>query len=306
MTQRALPTWLLFSLAGLVWGSSFMLIKVGLTGFTAGQVAVGRLGFGALALGLMALATRTPLIRERRVLGHIAVVGFFLAGLPLLLWAWVGQFLPSGISAIFNATTPLLTLTLASVFVPSDRMRLSGILGVLLGAVGLTLVVAPWQSVSSARVESVPWFAYAAALAATTCYAIGFVYLRRTLRTADFSPIAFTFAQISFGFLFVLLLSLPAGLFRPVQFSWTALIAVAALGAIGTGIAYVWNNRVVTAWGSVRASMVTYVTPVVGVILGILLLGERFSWNEPLGMVVLFVGIALAQGLIGPRDPSRR
>ena len=292
-----MPPWLLFTLSGLVWGSSFMLIKVGLTAFTPQQVAVGRLGFGAIALALIMVVTRTPLIRDRRALGHIAVVGFFLAGLPLLLWAWVGQFIPSGISAIFNATTPLLTLVLASIFLPSDRMKLTGILGVLLGAAGLTLVVAPWQYFGTAELSGTTWVAYAAALGATMCYAIGFVYLRRMLKTTEFAPVAFTFAQISFGFVSVLVLAVPSGLFAPAEFNWVALGAVAVLGAIGTGIAYVWNNQVVSAWGSVRASMVTYVTPVVGVLLGTLLLGEAFSWNEPLGMLVLFAGIALAQGM---------
>lgn len=300
MARRAIPTWLLFLLAGVVWGASFMFIKVALTGFSPAQVAVGRLGFGALALGLMMLVTRTPLIRDRAALKHIAVVGFFLAGLPLLIWAIVGQVLPSGMMAIFNATTPLLTLILASIFLPSDRMRFTGILGVLLGAAGLVLVVAPWQHISGVggggRGPEL-WLGYAAALGATSCYAIGFVYLRKMLRSSDFAPVAFTFAQISFGFLAVLVMSVPSGLFAPIEFNWVALAAIIVLGAVGTGIAYVWNNQVVAAWGSVRASMVTYVTPVVGVLLGSLVLGERLSWNEPLGMLVLFAGIALAQGV---------
>ncbi|HLP23827.1 MAG TPA: DMT family transporter [Microbacteriaceae bacterium] len=301
MTKRTAPTWLLFSLAGMVWGSSFLLIKVGLTAFSPAQVAVGRLGFGALALGAIMLSRRVAPIRDWSALRHIAVVGFFLAGLPLLIWAWVGQFLPSGISAIFNATTPLLTLVLASIFLPNDRMTRTGIVGVLLGAFGLTLVVGPWQYVGEAELRGTTWAAYAGALAATSCYAIGFVYLRKTLRTSDFSPIAFSFAQISMGFIAVLVLALPSGLFAQVAFNWTALGAVLVLGAIGTGVAYIWNTMVVGAWGPVRASMVTYVTPVVGVLLGIALLGERFSWNEPVGMVVLFTGIALAQGVIPVR-----
>lgn len=304
MTQprRTMPTWLLFLLAGLVWGSSFMFIKVGLTAMNPAQVAVGRLGFGALALGLMMLVTRTPFIRDWRALGHIAVLGFFLAGLPLFIWAWVGQYLPSGQMAIFNATTPLLTLILASIFLPSDRMRLTGILGVLLGAVGLILVVAPWRdgaTESGGTVDpAMTWIAYAAALAATTCYAIGFVYMRKLLSGHSFNPLAFTFAQITAGFVFVALIALPNGVFEPMDVNLNAVLAIVVLGALGTGLAYVWNNRVVSVWGSVRGSMVTYVTPVVGVLLGAVLLAEPLSWNEPIGMVVLFVGIALAQGLI--------
>lgn len=302
MARPNTPTWLLFTLAGLVWGSSFMFMKVGLTAMNPAQVAVGRLGFGALALGTMMLITRTPFIRDWRVLGHIAIVGFFLAGLPLLIWAWVGQYLPSGQMAIFNATTPLLTLVIASIFLPGDRMKPSGVIGVILGAIGLIIVVAPWREAgateSGATVDPrMIWIAYAASLTATTCYAIGFVYMRKLLRTSDFTPLAFTFAQITAGFICVTLIALPTGVFEPMQLNVAAVLAVVVLGALGTGIAYVWNNRVVAAWGSVRGSMVTYVTPVVGVLLGALLLAEPLSWNEPIGMLVLFLGIALAQGV---------
>ncbi|MGV1035082.1 MAG: DMT family transporter [Microbacteriaceae bacterium] len=307
--RRSIPTWLYFVLAGVVWGSSFMFMKVGLTGMNPAQVAVGRLGFGALALFIMMLITRTPFIRDPRLLGHIAVIGFFLAGLPLLIWAWVGQYLPSGQMAIFNATTPLLTLVLASIFLPSDRMRLSGILGVITGALGLMLVVAPWRDMGASETgaaidPAMTWIAYAAALGATSCYAVGFVYMRKILTTRDFSPLAFTFAQITAGFVLVTLMALPLGLFAPMALNTQAVAAVLTLGAIGTGIAYVWNNLVVARWGSVRASMVTYVTPVVGVILGALLLAEPLSWNEPVGMLVLFFGIALAQGLIGKKSAA--
>jgi drug/metabolite transporter (DMT)-like permease len=67
------------------------------------------------------------------------------------------------------------------------------------------------------------------------------------------------------------------------------------LGCLGTGIAYVWNQNTVRAWGPTRASTVTYITPVVGVILGILILGETITWNEPIGALVVFLGILLAQ-----------
>ena len=75
----------------------------------------------------------------------------------------------------------------------------------------------------------------------------------------------------------------------------TLIVSLVLLGCLGTGIAYVWNQNTVRAWGPTRASTVTYITPVVGVILGILILGETISWNEPLGALVVFLGILLAQ-----------
>ncbi len=71
--------------------------------------------------------------------------------------------------------------------------------------------------------------------------------------------------------------------------------SVLLLGCLGTGVAYIWNQNTLRAWGPTRASTVTYITPVVGVALGILILGEHVSWNEPVGAIVVFLGILLAQ-----------
>ncbi len=79
---------------------------------------------------------------------------------------------------------------------------------------------------------------------------------------------------------------------------------MAALGILGTGLAYIWMTRVIHQWGAARASTVTYLTPVVGVLLGMLVLGETVHWHEPVGGAVVILGILLAQGVIRAR-PKR-
>ena len=84
----------------------------------------------------------------------------------------------------------------------------------------------------------------------------------------------------------------------PVHLSWRVVGSVAALGVLGTGLAYVWNTNVVASWGATNASAVTYLTPVVGVALGVVVLGEAVSWNEPLGALIVIAGIAVSQGRV--------
>ena len=91
---------------------------------------------------------------------------------------------------------------------------------------------------------------------------------------------------------------------EPVELDWAVAGSLLALGVLGTGLAYIWNINVLRAWGPTGTSTVTYVTPVVGVALGVVLLGERFSWHEPVGAVLVLVGILFAQGRI--RMPRRR
>lgn len=293
------PTWLLFTLSGLAWGASFLFIKIALGGLDPAQVVLARLGLGALALVVVAGVTRTPRIRDGRLIGHLVVAGFFWAGLPLLLFAWAGQYLPSGISAIFNATTPLMTLLLTALVLPSERLGADRVAGVVLGAVGIVLVAAPWRFLDEATDFALLGPAYLACLAATTCYAIAFTYIRRFVRLDEHSSLAITTTQIVAAFVVMLLASPFTGAWTtPVQLSVPIVVSLVLLGVFGTGLAYVWNMGTIETWGPVRASMVTYVTPIVGVALGMLVLGERLTWNEPVGMLVTFVGIAFAQGLL--------
>ncbi len=92
----------------------------------------------------------------------------------------------------------------------------------------------------------------------------------------------------------------------PVTLSPRIVGSILALGALGTGLAYVWNTNVVIGWGATNASTVTYLTPVVGVALGALVLAERFSWHEPLGALVVILGIAITQGRLNPATLRRR
>lgn len=293
------PTWVLFSLSGLVWGASFLFIKIALDGMAPAQVVLARLGLGALALVTVAGVTRTPRIRDPRLVVHLMVAGFFWAGLPLLLFAWAGQYLPSGISAIFNATTPLMTLLITALVLPAERLGADRVTGVVIGAGGIVLVAAPWRLLGGSADFAQLAPAYLACLAATTCYAIAFTYIRRFVRPAGHGSLAVTTTQIVAAFVVMLLLSPLTGAWtRPVSLSVPIVVSLVLLGVFGTGLAYVWNMRTIETWGPVRASMVTYVTPIVGVVLGMVVLGESLTWNEPVGMLVTFVGIALAQGIL--------
>jgi drug/metabolite transporter (DMT)-like permease len=118
--------------------------------------------------------------------------------------------------------------------------------------------------------------------------------MRRFLGDTGLSGIAFAFGYIGPAAAFMVLLS-PLILAEPMQLTLPVVASIIALGVLGTGIAYVWNQNTLRAWGPTRASTVTYITPVVGVALGILILGERISWNEPVGAAVVFLGILLVQ-----------
>jgi drug/metabolite transporter (DMT)-like permease len=93
----------------------------------------------------------------------------------------------------------------------------------------------------------------------------------------------------------VMLLAAPLVASQPTQLTLRVTLSILALGVVGTGLAYVWNTNVVAGWGATNASTVTYLTPLVGVALGNLILSERVSWNQPVGALVVVLGILVSQ-----------
>lgn len=279
-----------FVLTGVVWGSSFLFIAVALTGMTPAQVAGGRLLFGALALGAVVAIRRERLPRSRRVWGHLCVLAVTFCVIPFLLFAWAEQHVSSGLASIFNATTPIMTAIMAAAVFRVERLRAGQIVGIAIGIAGVAVIIAP-GAVSEVGDSTV---AQLALLGATACYGVSLAYMRRFLGDAGLSGIAFAFGYIGPAALLMVLLS-PVILAEPIRPSVPVIASIVALGVLGTGLAYVWNQNTLRAWGPTRASTVTYITPVVGVTLGILVLGERLTWNEPVGAAVVFLGILLVQ-----------
>ncbi len=279
-----------FVAMGLVWGASFLFIKVGLDGVSVAQVVWARLVFGAITLGIIVVATRSRLPREPIVWVHFMVVAVTYCVIPYLLFAWAEQYVSSSLASIYNAVTPITTAILATLAFRVERLNRDQVLGVLVGIVGVIIVVGPWQL--SALTGSL--WGQLACLGAVTCYGFSFGYIRRFISHRDIPATTAAFLNIGLGAVVMIVLT-PVIAVGPIVFSWPVLLSLLALGALGTGFAYIWNMNVLRAWGPTATSGVTYVTPVVGVALGILVLHESLTWNEPVGAVVVLLGILLTQ-----------
>jgi drug/metabolite transporter (DMT)-like permease len=301
-----------YAALALTWGMSFVFIKVGLEALSPGQVVLGRLAAGTVALALLCAVKRQALPRDPVVWGHLLVVGVLLCAFPFLMFAWAEQYVSSGLASILNATTPLMTMVVALAALPQERPTRTRLAGLLIGFAGVVVVLAPWHGDRAAANASdglrvaagtdgrlILW-GQLACLAATLSYGIAFVYLRRFVSPRGLPALQVATVQVGLGTLVMLALT-PVVARQPMTLTWRAAAATAALGALGTGLAYVWNTNVVAVWGATNASTVTYLTPVVGVLAGMAAFGERVSWNQPLGALVVVAGIAVSQDRIsGP------
>jgi len=289
-----------FLLLALVWGASFLFIKVGLRGLSPGQVVLGRLLAGATALGALTALRRQRLPRDPAVWAHLAVVSVLICVAPFLLFAWAEQHLSSGLASIYNATTPLMTTVVALLALPAERPTRTRVTGLLTGFTGVLIVLGPWNTASGAPVT-----AQLACLAATACYGCAFVYLRRYVAPRGIPALPAATVQVGLAAAIVLALS-PVVATGPTHLTGPVVGSVLALGVLGTGVAYVWNTNVVHRWGATTASTVTYLTPLAGVGLGVLVLSETPTWNQPLGALIVVIGIAISQNRLHPphRTPT--
>ena len=291
-----------FLALSLVWGASFLFIKVGLEGFAPTQLVLCRILLGALTLAVVMTVTRRRWPRERRVWLHMLVVGAFFCAIPFTLFAWAEQYVPSSLASIYNATTPIMTLLFTPLVLRSERLGRTRVIGLVIGIVGVLVLTGPWQLIGDPALQaSVP--AQLACLGATASYGFAGLYLRRFVSGMPYDSVTLSSVQLVAASAIVLVLA-PFDARGPVTLSLPVVSSVAALAVLGTGVAYIWFTRIIRDWGPARASTVTYMAPVVGVVLGVLLLGETVQWFEPLGGLVVIAGIVASQGRL--RMPGRR
>ena len=279
-----------FLLVALIWGGSFMFIKVELDGGLAVvHIALLRCVFGATALLLILRVTRDRLPRDRGLWRHLVVVALLMNALPFLLFAYGETHVDSLLAGIFNALTPLLTLLFSLAMLPEERPTRQRIAGLLVGFAGVLVVLAPWRGLGGGSLGGA-----LACIAAASCYGLAFPYVRRHLAGRPESGVAISAAQVAIGALLLLPLA-PFGSLPDKALGLDVWASMLALGALGTGVAYVLNFNVVRAAGAQTASMVTYLVPVFAVIFGVTLLDEGLTWHEPVGGALIIAGVALAQ-----------
>jgi drug/metabolite transporter (DMT)-like permease len=275
-------------LVGLIWGASFMFIKVELDdGIAPLHVAWLRCAFGALALAAILRARGERFPRDRALLRHLVVVAGLMNAVPFVLFAYGETEVSSLLAGIFNATTPLLTLLFSLAVLPDERPTALKVAGLLVGFTGVLVVLGPWEGIGGGSLLGA-----LACLGASTCYGMGFPYMRRNLAGRPESAVAISAAQVSIG----AILLLPTVFLSPVDGSLELDSAgsILALGALGTGVAYALNFNVIREAGAQTASTVTYIVPIFAVLFGVTLLSEPLSWHAPAGGLLILAGVTLS------------
>ncbi len=290
-----LPAYLVLAL---IWGGSFYFIKLGLLSLTPAGVASSRLFLGLVTMLVISAATRTPLA-PRALWGRIFIAALLMTSIPWFLFSFGEEHISSALAGIINGATPLTTLVAILVFFPEEKPTRQRIVGLAIGFLGILTVLGVWQGLGGGT-----WLGIAACVVAISLYGISFPYVRRHLTggatASNLPPIALATGLMFMGFLQTVPLVAVSG-YSHATIELPTILGILALGVLGSGIAYALNFRVIRNSDATTASTVTYLTPLVAVIAGAILLDEHISWNQPVGGLLVVAGAAIAQGVLRPR-----
>ncbi|HEX6018985.1 MAG TPA: DMT family transporter [Burkholderiaceae bacterium] len=282
-----------------LWGASFLFIRLGAAEF--GPVALAALRCTGAALFLLPiLAWRGQAAALRAHWRAIAVVGVLNSALPFSLYGVALLAINSGLSAIFNAATPLWAAAIGALWL-HERLGPMRVLGLSIGLAGV--VGLAWDKAGLATNEHgvSAALAIAACLGATALYGYAACFARK--RLAGVPPMALaTGSQLSAA----IVLAAPALWLRPVAAPGaTAWIALALLAVLCTGVAYILYFRLIAHTGATNASAVTFLIPLFAAFFGWLVLDEALTPSMVIGAAVILAGTALAMGLL-PRPAARQ
>ena len=296
MNRRTTPIeWLVFLALGAAWGSSSLFIKIGVETLTPFTLVAGRLAIGAGVLALVMRFTRQPLPRQQSVYWHLGVVALLGIVIPFSLISWGEQTIDSGLAAILNGTVPLFAIVLAALVLADEPMTVNRLAGLVVGFAGVVLLTAP--GLRDGFGGSLP--GQVALIAASISYGAAGVYARRTVRGVP----ALTSAFLEVGIAFVITLVLAAVFGGPwaTRVDGGTVLSVAWLGLIGSGLAFLAFFYLLDRWGATRTALVAYLLPVVGIVLGVLVLQESVTLPMLGGTALIIGGIALANSRFGHR-----
>ncbi|HCT80617.1 MAG TPA: EamA family transporter [Micromonosporaceae bacterium] len=300
MTSESRPaanTWLPhFALLALMWGSSFLFIKVAVVELHPLYVALFRVALGAITLLIIVKAMGDRLPRDLALWRHLAIVALIGNVIPFTLFAYGEQQVSSGLAGIWNATTPLTMVPVMLLFFRSERLTKAKVAGLLIGFAGVMVVLGVWAGVGGGTLAG-----HLMCFAAATSYAFTAPYMRQHVAGRQESGVVLAAGQITMATIELSIIApLGAGLpANPFSLSWQTVASIAALGILGTGLAFVLNYRVIRIVGAGTMVMVTYLMPIVAVTMGVLVLDERLTWYQPVGALIVLLGVAVAQGVPG-------
>jgi len=279
--------WIAFISLGIIWSSSFLWIKIGVQEAGPTVLVAFRMLFGFLSAAAVAIYQKDKFPRDGKTWGIYALLGPASLAIPIFLISWGEQTIDSAVASILNATVPLFTLIIAHFTLHDDRMSPQKVIGLLTGFVGIVILLS--KDLAGSAHNSV--IGQAAVILAALFYAGSAVWARKVTQHVEGAVRGAAPLLTSTIFMWALMpLVEPNFKIPALPITW---IAALWLGVLGSGIAMVLNYYLLHEIGPTRSTMVTYIFPPGGVLLGVIFLGEQLSWQLFVGGVLVIASLVV-------------
>src|SRR3954453_11178208 len=277
-TRGSRLDWLIFLALGFFWGSSYLFIKIGVdNGLQPFTLIMFRLLIGLVLLATVVAIAREPLPREPRMYGHLFVMGVINIAIPFSLITYAEQVVDSSLAAVINGAVPLFVIVIGALFLKGETVTINRVAGLVVGFLGVAILV----GLDVTNLGSANTLGELALVGATISYAIGNVYNKAHVH--GLRPMIPALFQVFFGLLVTGTLAFLTEHPLAVVPAPEAILAVVWLGLLGSGVAYLSYFRILQHWGATRTSMVAYLLPVYGIVLGAAVRHEEVAFTTIIG-----------------------
>jgi drug/metabolite transporter (DMT)-like permease len=294
--QMGRAEWAQLLFLSLIWGASFFLIAIAVTGLPVVTIVTLRVGIAAAVLWLVVALTGRTLPRDPGIWGAFLVMGLLNNVVPFGLIVWGQTAIPSGLASILNATTPLWTVIVSSALLSDEAATPAKVAGVVLGLAGVAVMIG-LDTLSGLGHAILPQLAI---LGAAISYAFAGTFGRR-FRRMGVDPITTSAGMVSGSTLILLPVMLALDGWPGPDVPPSVWLSVATLGILCTGLAYVLYFRILARAGATNLSLVTFLVPVSAILLGWLFLNETLGPAHLLGVGMIAAGLALIDGRLTRR-----
>ncbi|HCB02266.1 MAG TPA: hypothetical protein DEP19_07770 [Anaerolineae bacterium] len=279
--------WIVFLTLGLIWSSSFMWVEIVIRELNPITLVAFRVLFGLLFVGAVVIIQKVQLPRTFKEWLPLFVLGLTNIAIPFFLISWGQIYIESGVASILDATVPLFTILASHFLLDDDKITTPKVLGLLVGFIGVVVLM-----LKDIGAGTNTLLGQLAVILACVFYAASSIIARKTtedtpalLRSVG-SLVSATVVMWIAAFVFEGPIKIPT-----LPITW---IALAWLGILGSGLAFVMLFYLIHEIGPTRTTMVTYLFPLGGVTLGVIFLNEPLTWQIVTGAVLIILSLVIA------------
>ncbi len=288
--KMGLREWLLLVSLATLWGGSFFLIELAVRALPVFTIVTARVAIAAFILLIFVTIKGQAMPKSLGMWGQFLLLGALRAAIPISLIVWAETQIDSGLASILNSTSPIFTMIVAHLLLKDEKLTSAKVIGVSVATLGIVVMI----GADALQGLGLQVLAQLAMLGATCSYGFAAVYGRRFKGV----PAAVSASSMLFG---ATLLTLPFALFLEKPWAIPAstqltvsILAVLALALLSTALAFVIWFQLIHSAGAANTSMVTFLIPLVGLLLGVFVLGERLEPTSIIALILILLGLAIA------------